>query len=117
LQPRFRWAWTACLHSSQNAHTKIGNEPDHLYKHGARPTSWKAPDFFDEYEEYVKAVRKIYPKMDLMGPGFAYEWREAGFQIPFIERMKDETKYVSFHRYELRGCSGGTIGELMNCKF
>ncbi len=58
-------------------------------------------------------MRKYYPDTDLMGPGYAYEWREQGHQIPFINRFKD-VKYVDWHRYELRGCSGGNIGQLMN---
>jgi hypothetical protein len=84
---------------------QVGNEPDHLWKHGARPTTYSGPDFFAEYDVYVAAVRAIYPTLDLMGPSYAYGWRDAGFQIPFIEREAQSTKYISFHRYELRGCA------------
>ncbi len=94
---------------------EVGNEPDHLWKHGARPQSYTPQQFFAEYDVYVKAFRTIYPTIPLMGPGYAYGWREIGFQIPFIQREAQSTKYISFHRYQMRGCaSKHAIADLLN---
>lgn len=84
---------------------EVGNEPDHLSKKGYRPETYTPEDYYKEYDVYANAVRQVLGNVDLMGPSYAYPWREAGFQIPFINQKASSTKYMSFHRYAIRGCS------------
>ena len=84
---------------------EVGNELDHAFKQGWRPASYSPQNYFTEYEAYSTYVRQNMPGVDLMGPSYAYDWREAGYQIPFYDRFKDTTKYMSYHKYALRGCA------------
>jgi hypothetical protein len=97
-------AWKTHINPQYIRAIEVGNEPDHLYKRGLRSTAYSAADFFKEYDAYVAAIREVFPTTDLMGPSYAYGWRDQ-FQIPFIQQKAASTRYFSFHRYQLRGCS------------
>jgi hypothetical protein len=83
---------------------EIGNEPDFYARDGNRPGTYAPLDFFEEFADYRRNITSVLGDVDLMGPSYAYVWR-AEYQQPFIDREGEHVKYLTFHNYELPGCS------------
>ena len=94
---------------------QVGNEPDHYEKKGTRPPGYSYATYIKEFDVYSAAIRAVLGNVDLMGPNYAYPWRDLGYQTQFITDRGAVTKYTAFHRYALRGCSDSTsLDALLN---
>jgi hypothetical protein len=107
-------AWKRYIKRSNIHSIEVGNEPDHLAKRGERPAGYSYADYSREYRAFSKGIRDIFPDIPLMGPGYAYEWRDE-HQVQFMQDEVYSTRYVSIHRYQLFGCAkGNTLDMLLN---
>ncbi|KAI8820157.1 uncharacterized protein EV422DRAFT_81061 [Fimicolochytrium jonesii] len=86
---------------------EIGNEPDHYAKNVRRPASYAFPDFLAEYTSTHAAIVAALGTafhFDYQGPAYAYQWTEQ-FLAPFMDAQRSTTRFISFHKYGMRGCS------------
>jgi hypothetical protein len=108
-QPTYATEWLTAIQkyiTPSNIYAiEVGNELDHGIKQGWRSPPYTPQNYFSEFQSYADLVTQYFPNVPLMGPSYAYEWRDAGYQTTFYEKFNGLVKLMSFHRYALRGCS------------
>ncbi len=77
---------------------QIGNEPDLYSRNGLRPQGWTFDDYFSEWQEFARAIRRRIPNAPLAAPDIAYntEWVTS-----FAQRAADQIAFLSGHYYAM----------------
>ena len=88
---------------------QVGNEPD-LFSRRLRSYRWNCSSYWDEGQEFAKAVRRQVPNVAFTGPDSA----GPGWLQPFAELAQGQPKFLSAHHYPMgpAGAPGISVEKL-----
>lgn len=90
---------------------QVGNESD-LFKYRLRPRSWDFPDYWSQYQQFVKAVHERSPGAPFAGPDTA----GFGWLLPYANKAGRHPQFLSSHYYAMgpAGAPGVTAQKLLS---